>query len=331
MNFILHPVKNVTNFVGFGKRDARMSETPPHSAANMNRIVPVFILTILMVFNLPLSIGTAAHLAETAANFDSNLAPGSIIQFEHLTIEDGLSQNAGLALFQDSKGYLWVGTQDGLNRYNGYTFKIFKHDPENPGSLSHNSILSITEDKNGYLWIGTWGGGLNRFDPATETFARYRHDPGESSSLSSNTVISLKQDSSGALWVGTLAGLDRYNPSTNGFDHFKSNPNDLNSLSGDAISVIFEDSNHQLWIGTGANGIAGSGLNRLDPSTGKAVRYQHEEADSQSLASNNIASIYEAPDGSFWIATGGFSLHGNGLDQFDPQTGAVRHFSNNPI
>ena len=296
----------------------------------MKRLIPISILTIFILFLSPLSTGTAARSTEAAFNIDLNIAPGSIVQFEHLTIEDGLSQNAGLAIFQDSKGYLWIGSQDGLNRYDGFAFKIYKHDPEDPSSISHNSILAITEDKDGYLWIGTWGGGLNRFDPVTETFVSYHSDPNESSSLSSDTVTSIKQDSNGALWVGTLAGLDRYNPSTNGFDHFKNNPNDLNSLSGNTISVIFEDSNHQLWIGTGANGIDGSGLNRFDPSTGKAVRYQHDKTDSQSLASNNIASIYEAPDGTFWIATGGFSLHGNGLDQFDPRTGTARHFSNDP-
>jgi PAS domain S-box-containing protein len=296
----------------------------------MKRLIPISILTIFILFLSPLSTGTAARPADTASNIDLNIAPGSIVQFEHLAIEDGLSQNAGLAIFQDSKGYLWIGSQDGLNRYDGFNFKIYKHDPEDPSSISHNSILAITEDKDGYLWIGTWGGGLNRFDPITETFVSYHSDPNESSSLSSDTVTSIKQDSSGVLWVGTLAGLDRHDPSTNGFDHFKNNPTEPNSLSGDAISVIFEDSNHQLWIGTGVNGVEGSGLNRLDPSTGKVVRYQHDETDSQSLASNNIASIYEAPDGTLWIATGGFSLHGNGLDQFDPRTGTVRHFSNDP-
>jgi PAS domain S-box-containing protein len=294
----------------------------------MKRLVPV--LTIFLLFLSPLSTGTAAHSTEAAFNLDLNIAPGSIVQFEHLAIEDGLSQNAGLAIFQDSKGYLWIGSQDGLNRYDGFNFKIYKHDPEDPSSISHNSILAITEDKAGYLWIGTWGGGLNRFDPVTETFVSYHSYPNDPSSLSSDTINSVKQDSSGALWVGTLAGLDRYNPSTNGFDHFKNNPADPHSLSGDAISVIFEDSDHQLWIGTGANGLEGSGLNRFDPITGKSVRYQHDETDSQSLASNNIASIYEAPDGTFWIATGGFSLHGKGLDQFDPRTGKARHFSNDP-
>src|SRR5919198_4047112 len=301
-----------------------MSGTP------RKHFILISILIILVLFGSPLSTATATHSTKPAATIDLNIAPGSIVQFEQLTIEDGLSQNAGLAIFQDSKGYLWIGTQDGLNRYDGFNFKIYKHDPENPKSISHNSILAITEDKAGYLWIGTWGGGLDRFDPVTQTFVSYHHDPNKASSLSNDTVTSIKEDSSGVLWVATLGGLDRYRPSTNEFDHFKNDPNDPQSLSSDAISVIFEDSNRQLWVGTGASGVEGTGLNRLDPASGKVVRYQHDKSDAQSLSSNNITSIYEAPDGTFWIATGGFSLHGNGLDQFDPRTGTAQHFVNNP-
>ncbi|HLO16104.1 MAG TPA: two-component regulator propeller domain-containing protein, partial [Anaerolineales bacterium] len=178
----------------------------------MKRAIPISVLLIIISFLFPLSAGTTPLPAETALPGDSNIMPGSIVQFEHFTIEDGLSQNAGLVIFQDRRGYLWFGTQDGLNRYDGFSFKIFKHDLDDPHSISHNSILAITEDKDGYLWIGTWGGGLNRFDPATETFVRYQYDPKEPSSLGNDTVTSIKQDSTGALWVGTLAGLDRYNP-----------------------------------------------------------------------------------------------------------------------
>ena len=258
------------------------------------------------------------------------MVPGSIVQFEHLTIEDGLSQNAGLVIFQDSTGFLWIGTQDGLNRYDGYSFKIFKHDPENVNSLSHNAVLAITEDQHGYLWVGTWGGGLNRFDPATETFTRYRSDADAPDSLSNDVVTSIKEDTGGALWVGTLGGLNRYNPEKDGFDLFKHDPDDPNSLSSDAISLIFEDSKHQLWIGTGAYGVEGSGLNQLDPSTGKATRYQHDEKNVRSLSSNNISAMYEAPDGNFWIATGGFSLPGGGLNEFNSRTGLATHYSHNP-
>ena len=141
----------------------------------MRPMLPVSIFTLIILFISPFLGYTAAPPAERAARAEPVTAPGSVVRFEHLTIEDGLSQNAGLAIFQDSKGYLWIGTQDGLNRYDGYNFKIYKHDPDDPNSISHNSILAIEEDQDGYLWIGTWGGGLNRFDPAAGTFIRYRH------------------------------------------------------------------------------------------------------------------------------------------------------------
>src|SRR5215217_9495846 len=108
----------------------------------MKRLISISILAILLLFLSPLSIGTAASPKDTPLNIDLNIAPGSIVQFEHLTIENGLSQNAGLAIFQDSKGYLWIGSQDALNRYNGFDFKVYKHDPDDLNSISHNSILA---------------------------------------------------------------------------------------------------------------------------------------------------------------------------------------------
>ena len=296
----------------------------------MKQFFAAFLIVVIFLFAAFSVGGATSSLVNAELDIDPDFAPGSIIQFDHLTIEDGLSQNAGLAIFQDSIGYLWIGSQDGLNRYDGYTFKIFKHDPDDLNSISHNSILSMAEDKSGSLWIGTWGGGLNRYDPATEKFTRYLHDQNETSSLGDNTVTSIKLDSNGSLWFGTLNGLDRYNPETNSFDHFLNDPDDPNSLSSNIISVIFEDSQDQLWIGTGANGVDGAGLNLLDPSTGKVTRFQHVESDPESIASNNIASIVEAPDGTFWIATGGFSLRGGGLDQFDPRTGKAKHFKYDP-
>jgi PAS domain S-box-containing protein len=298
----------------------------------MKRISRILIIpAVIILLTLPFATRSAASPSATATyGVDQNFAPGSIVQFEHLSIEDGMSQNAGLSIFQDSRGYLWIGTQDGLNRYDGYTFKVFKHDLDDPNSISHNSILSIAEDKGGSLWIGTWGGGLNRYDPSTEKFTLYLNNSNDTPSLNEKTITSIKLDSKGSLWVGTLGGLELYNPTTNGFEHFKNDPNDLNSLSSNTISTIFEDSQGQLWIGTGANGVEGSGLNRFDPSTGKVTRYQHNEENPESLASNNITSIVEAPDGTLWIATGGFNLSGRGLDQFDPRTGKTKHFKHDP-
>ena len=144
----------------------------------MKRVTWFSLLVIIFSLLLPFSAGVAAPSRGAAFDIDLNFAPGSIIRFDHLTIEDGLSQNAGLAIFQDSRGYLWIGSQDGLNRYDGYTFKIYKHDPDDPDSLSHNSILTMAEDSDGSLWIGTWGGGLNRFDPATEKFDSFGSSSG---------------------------------------------------------------------------------------------------------------------------------------------------------
>src|SRR5512146_2499671 len=129
-----------------------------------------FLIALVFLFSGQPLAGKTAESIHAAPLVRQGPALGSVVCFEHLTIQDGLSQNAGLAIFQDSRGFLWIGTQDGLNRYDGYSFRVFKHDAENAASISHNSILSIAEDRDGFLWIGTWGGGLNRFDPATETF-----------------------------------------------------------------------------------------------------------------------------------------------------------------
>ena len=292
----------------------------------MKRFLPLSLLILFALLISPNATSLASSTGRPAAEAEFSFAPGSVIRFEHLTSEDGLSQNAGLDILQDRRGYLWIGTQDGLNRYDGYSFKIFKHDPDDLESISHNSILKLVEDSNGTLWIGTWGGGLNSYDPVTEKFRRFQHDPDDPTSLADDNVYSILEDSNGTLWIGTLGGLDRFDPGSSTFEHFTFNPDDPQSLSSNAVSLIFEDSRQQLWIGTGANGIEGSGLNRFDPATGNMVRYQHDDSDPESLSSNNIADIYEADDGTFWIATGGFSLRGNGLDHFDPATGKSEHY-----
>jgi len=296
----------------------------------MQRLFMLALLILMPWSYFPDSAKKAAPHPDAAFDIGPGPTPGGLLRFDHLTIEDGLSQNAGLALFQDSRGYLWIGTQDGLNRYDGYNFKVYKHDPGDAGSISHNSILAIMEDADGFLWIGTWGGGLNRFDPVTERFTSYRSIPDDPASLSNDVVTALRQDSHGTLWVGTIAGLNRYKPETGTFDRFVHDPLVADSLNSSAVSLIFEDTRGGLWIGTGTFGIEGAGLNSFDPATGKAVHYGHSDRDSTSLSSNNISSMYEAPDGTFWIGTGGFSLNGNGLNHFDPRTGRAERFTHHP-
>jgi len=116
------------------------------------------------------------------------------LRFEHISIEQGLSQSSVRVIFQDSRGFLWFGTEDGLNRYDGYTFKTFKPEPSNPNSLSDGWITSIAEDQNGYLWVGTRLGGLNRYDAFSGQFVQYQHLEEQPTSLNDNHISALMVD-----------------------------------------------------------------------------------------------------------------------------------------
>ena len=114
-----------------------------------------------------------------------------VLRFDHLNIEQGLSQSSILAIFQDSRGFMWFGTQDGLNRFDGYTIEVYKPDPDRPDYLSDRWITAILEDAEGYLWIGTRQGGLNRFDPQLGTFVHYTYNENNPASL--NQLLELVQ------------------------------------------------------------------------------------------------------------------------------------------
>jgi PAS domain S-box-containing protein len=279
--------------------------------------------TLLLIL---LSLSFFVPIQPAAAQTDSpSFAPGAHLRFEHITIDDGLSQNAGLALLQDRQGYLWIGTQDGLNRYNGYTITQFKHDPDNPASLSHNSIIALYEDREGYLWIGTWGGGLNRYDPASGQFTRYTPDPANPDSLSHPIVTDIFQDRQGMYWVATFGGLERFDPATSVFSHFRHNPDNPNSLSSDAISALLPAPEGKLWVGSGAFSTPGAGLNLFDPATGAAQRLAQT---GECLASPNISDLLADAQGNLWIAYGGYGVSGGGLDRYNPDSGTCAHFDN---
>lgn len=261
-------------------------------------------------------------------------APPSPLRFERLSLEEGLSQNSVLAMLQDSQGFLWFGTQDGLNRYDGYSFTVFKNDPDDANSLSLNGILALHEDDDGALWIGTWGGGLNRFDRRNNVWTRFRRDDSDSSNICGDIVTTILEDRNGRLWIGTndggLCALDR---SVQGFTHFRHDPNNADSLPSNAVSTIVEGADGALWIGTGGFGVPGAGVARLDPATGIFTRFRSAPDDPARLGSDTISSILITEDGKAWIGTGGFSLPGAGLYLLDPATGQAvgyRHDSDDP-
>ncbi len=247
------------------------------------------------------------------------LAYGKNIRFEQFSLEEGLSQSVVNAILQDSKGFLWVGTDDGLNRFDGYKFTIYKPDAENTSSLSDRSITAIVEDPQGYLWIGTRQGGLNRYDPSNGKFSHYMFNPEDKNSLASNMVYSLCIDGNG-LWIGTDNGLNYLDFETETFTHIfvpDDTPPNTRSLSSNTIQALFKDSNGLLWIGTG-NG----GVNVYNPSSGTFNVFKHDRNDPESLSNNRIFSIVESPDGSIWVGTA------NGLNQYNPSRNTFKRFEN---
>ena len=129
------------------------------------------------------------------------------INVESIGINNGLSQGMINCIFQDHYGFMWFGTMDGLNRYDGYSFKVFRNDPADNKSISGNFITSILEDSKGRMWIGTAFNGLNLFNMETEQFIHFSVD--SKPALSSNTVFSVQEDMNGAIWIGTQSGLNK--------------------------------------------------------------------------------------------------------------------------
>jgi ligand-binding sensor domain-containing protein len=226
--------------------------------------------------------------------------PGENIHFERISREQGLSQVSVLCIIQDRQGFMWFGTQDGLNKYDGYQFVIYRHDPGNINSLSGNYIRSIHEDTVGNLWIGTQGGGLNKFDRKTETFTRYQNQADNPKSLSENQVWSIYEDTDGNLWIGTRGGgLNKFDRKTETFTRYQNQADNPKSLSDNRVRSIYEDAEGNLWIG-----ILGGGLNKFDRKTETFTRYQNQADNPKSLSHNNVLSIY----GSSPCRVGGFGL-----------------------
>lgn len=230
--------------------------------------------------------------------------------FEHITITDGLPQSTVYTMLQDNKGYLWFGTQDkGLCKYDGYTFKLFNHNPYDDNSISSNRISMLIQDSSGIIWIGTWGGGLNKLDTETEKFTVYKNDPDDPTSISHNKAQVLFIDKSHNLWIGTAGGgLCKYIPETETFENYRNTITNLNSISNDRLWSITQDNLGYLWIGTD------NGLNKFDPVTGLFEAYFHDPDNKNSLSDNQIRQTFIDNEGVLWIGTA------VGLDKFIPKS-----------
>ncbi len=239
------------------------------------------------------------------------------IKFDQLDINDGLSQNNVLCVLQDSRGFMWFGTRDGLNRYDGYKFTLYRNKETDNSSISGNFISAIAEDKEGNIWVATGKNGLNCFNRSTEKFTRYTREGKNQFAISSNQLQSVTIDSDGNIWIGTAdAGMDRLNTATGTRIHYSSNKNDSTSLSENNVINIYEDSKKNIWVA-----VYGGGLNLLNKKSNTFTRYRHQNSNRTSISSDKVYSIFEDSRNRLWIGT-----HGGGLNLFNPLTGTFRRF-----
>jgi signal transduction histidine kinase/CheY-like chemotaxis protein/ligand-binding sensor domain-containing protein len=242
------------------------------------------------------------------------------LHFDHLGTANGLSELNPNCIIQDSRGFIWIGTADGLNRYDGYKFKIFRNDVKDTTSIGNNYIQDIVEDNDGNIWAATIGGGLNKFDRNTNRFHRYVHNEKDKNSISSNFVSKVALDRSGKLWVATQkSGLNLFDPKTGKSLHYI-NSNNPKSISDNEIMTVYKDRNGNIWIGT-----VNSGLSLFDRKTNNFINFKHLPGVKSSISGNKITAIFEDSEHRLWIGT-----QEAGLNLFNSNTGKFTHFVNDP-
>jgi ligand-binding sensor domain-containing protein len=243
-----------------------------------------------------------------ARGIELPVSEGRHVRFTHLSTAHGLSQSRVDHIVQDNQGFLWFGTYNGLNRYDGYRFKVYKHEANNPNSLSGVFITALLNDRNGMLWIGV-DQFLDRFNPVTETFTHYQSDPNEPNSLAGH-VEHICQDRDGMLWVATRNGLDRLDPSTGRFTHYRNDPKNPATLGSNDVRFVLEDRAGTLWVATATD------VDAFDRRTGKVIRYPH-------FQDTPLDRIHEDRSGVLWLS----STRAGGLAKLDRQTGKLIHYT----
>ncbi|MDR3389564.1 MAG: ATP-binding protein [Rudaea sp.] len=173
--------------------------------------------------------------------------------FHNFGVADGLPSSTVWKLAQDRDGYLWIGTADGLARYDGVTFRVYRHDAADPASLSGNDVTALFVDRDNRVWCGGEDAGLNLLDTHRSAFRHFRHDANDAASLGGDDVWAIGQDGGGTIWVGSYAGgLDRLAPDLGGFTHFRHDASDAASLGSDNVLALHGDGSGNLWIGSDA-------------------------------------------------------------------------------
>ena len=299
-------------------------------------------------------------LAAVASSSPASAAIVRPIRFERLSLEEGLSQAAVMDVLQDRRGYVWLATEDGLNRYDGAAFKVYRHDATDLATLPDSFIWVMEQDGEGSVWIATRGG-LARWDRATDRIVRHE-TPGVK-----NIRVVRYQARGNALWIGTReSGLLRLDLATGAMERLAHDKDNAASLADDRVFALYVDGQDRLWVGT-ENGLdrlnadgkgfthhlpsetdastlssarvrailgddmgalwvgtGGGGLNRMDLGSGRVERFRHDPSAAGSLASDDVRALLQDADGRLWVGTAA------GLDLYDAERGTFSHYRQDP-
>lgn len=266
----------------------------------------IFMIIVSIIFIINMSVNNAFAIT----NDDKN------INFKRITVEDGLSQTSVEYLFQDSKGYMWIGTIDGLNRYNGSRFEVFRYSKDKPNSISGNYISAIAEDDEGNIWVGT-SRGLNRINTHTSEITTYLPEV-NGCNLSNYNITEILIDSKGDIYIATEDGLNLYNEEDDNFIRLYNSGDKKNSLSSQFVYSIVEDNYGNYWIGTD------NGLNKIENNSQKIIKYYSDGGDN-SINDNFIFKLYADNLDNLWIGT-----YNGGLNKLDLKTNKIEKFENDP-
>lgn len=238
------------------------------------------------------------------------------IKFKQISTEQGLSNYWVEAILQDHQGFMWIGTRNGLNRYDGQQIKTYHNNLHDSTSISGNFINYIYEDRQHNLWIATQNG-LNLLNRNTDGFIRYKYDKANDKSISNNNITCIYQDKNSNIWVCTRGGgVDLLNWKTQCFEQFRHISTDKNSISNDSVNYVYQDRNNRIWLGTE------SGLNLFNEKGHSFTSYQNALVAGQSKVTNRIRCIQEDRKGNLWLGT-----YNAGLIVFNPLKNTYKQYT----
>ncbi|MCU4174476.1 two-component regulator propeller domain-containing protein [Carboxylicivirga sp. N1Y90] len=235
------------------------------------------------------------------------------LKFRNITIDHGLSNNCITAIHKSSNGFMWIGTTNGLNKYDGYEFKLLKNKANSQSKIDKEIINCLFEDSKENLWIGTMGSGLSRYNERSNTFIHFSEDSLQDKGINSNHIFDIVEDKDGTLWIGGGSGLNHYNPENNTFKHYNYQETEPDGISGDNVFSLALNNDDELWIGTYGDGISVLNL--------KTDTFKHYNSKNSKLSDDHILDIHRDTDGLIWIAT-----EKGGLNLFNPNTQSFSSF-----